>query len=154
MMIQNIPGPSIPVLQPDGRISQVWFQFFISLFNRSGGTQGNDLALVLTRIADLQQQSNEGMTGQGALLEPRLKQLEQEANQGVPSNGALLARVADLEVTQASNVAHSEGLIGRVADLEVKSAEISAAAAASTAGQPVGFAKVLIAGVVRTIAYY
>lgn len=37
----NVPAPSLPVVGPDGRMSPVWFQFFMTLFRRTGDTQGN-----------------------------------------------------------------------------------------------------------------
>lgn len=36
----NIPSPSLPVIGADGRISQVWFQFFLTLFRRTGDALG------------------------------------------------------------------------------------------------------------------
>lgn len=36
----NIPAPGVPVVGPDGRMSSVWFQFFMTLLRRTGDTQG------------------------------------------------------------------------------------------------------------------
>lgn len=34
----NIPAPGVPMVGPDGRMVAVWFQFFQTLFARTGGT--------------------------------------------------------------------------------------------------------------------
>jgi hypothetical protein len=36
----NIPAPGVPVVGTDGRMTPVWFRFFMTLFTRTGGTQG------------------------------------------------------------------------------------------------------------------
>ena len=36
----TLPSPALPVVGPDGRMNQVWFQFFLTLFRRTGDTQG------------------------------------------------------------------------------------------------------------------
>src|SRR6185369_16125126 len=38
----NIPLPIAPLAGPDGRISEIWWRFFLELFNRTGGTSGNE----------------------------------------------------------------------------------------------------------------
>lgn len=34
----NFPNPGSPIVGPDGRLSPEWYGFFLSLFNRTGGT--------------------------------------------------------------------------------------------------------------------
>jgi hypothetical protein len=48
----NIPG-NAPLVGTDGRISPVWWQFFVGLFNRTGGTSGGDLSDILSSIKSL-----------------------------------------------------------------------------------------------------
>lgn len=38
----NIPLPIAPLAGPDGRINEVWWRFFLDIFNRTGGGSGND----------------------------------------------------------------------------------------------------------------
>lgn len=54
----NIPAPGTPVVAPDGRMSPVWFQFFMTLFSRTGGAQGvssGDLSLELSGDAGVEE---------------------------------------------------------------------------------------------------
>lgn len=50
----NIPSPSVPFLGPDGRIAQVWWQFMVSMFSRTGAAAGVDSAALLA-LVDAQQ---------------------------------------------------------------------------------------------------
>lgn len=58
----NIPAPAIPVLGPDGRMTTVWFQFFMTLYTRTGGAQGiasSDLSIGISEdsgVEDVKQQ--------------------------------------------------------------------------------------------------
>lgn len=52
--VSNIPAPSAPMLLPNGSLSPAWFQFFIVLFNRTGGGVGVDVMTLITRIAQLE----------------------------------------------------------------------------------------------------
>jgi hypothetical protein len=38
----NIPLPIAPLTGPDGRVNEVWWRFFLDIFNRTGGGTGND----------------------------------------------------------------------------------------------------------------
>lgn len=38
----NIPLPVAPLTGPDGRINEIWWRFFLDLFNRTGGGTGNE----------------------------------------------------------------------------------------------------------------
>lgn len=38
----NIPLPVAPIVGPDGRVNEVWWRFFLDIFNRTGGGTGND----------------------------------------------------------------------------------------------------------------
>lgn len=48
-----IPVPDAPLTTGD-RITEVWFRFLLQLFNRTGGSDGGDLTLVLRAVNDLQ----------------------------------------------------------------------------------------------------
>ena len=76
----NIPGPSVPLLTEDGQISQAWWQFFVTLFNRTGSGIGVDLTAVQNNIND-------------ALLN--------DAG-GKPVDDSLRLRVSDIEAELAS----------------------------------------------------
>lgn len=54
----NIPAPSMPVIGPDGRIAPVWFQFFMTLLTRTGGTQGvssNDISVDISEDSGIEE---------------------------------------------------------------------------------------------------
>lgn len=40
----NIPDYSIPFINKDGQMNEVWWRFLITLFNRSGGSAGGDIS--------------------------------------------------------------------------------------------------------------
>lgn len=46
----NIPLPNAPLLRPDGRIAEVWWRFFLQLFNRTGGSNGTDPGVVFVGL--------------------------------------------------------------------------------------------------------
>ena len=46
----TIPVPNSPLLRPDGRITEVWWQFFLQLFWRTGGNSGTDPAQVFVGL--------------------------------------------------------------------------------------------------------
>lgn len=48
-----IPIPDAPLVAGN-RVTEVWFRFFLQLFNRTGGTPGGDLTKVIRDINDLQ----------------------------------------------------------------------------------------------------
>lgn len=47
-----IPIPDAPMVRGD-RATEVWFRFFLQLFNRTGGSEGGDLTKVIRDISDL-----------------------------------------------------------------------------------------------------
>ena len=48
-----IPIPDAPMVVGN-RVTEVWFRFFLQLFNRTGGNPGGDLTKVIRDINDLQ----------------------------------------------------------------------------------------------------
>lgn len=38
----NIPLPVAPLSGADGRVNEIWWRFFLDIFNRTGGGSGND----------------------------------------------------------------------------------------------------------------
>lgn len=45
----NIPDYTIPFIDGTGRISEVWWRFLVTMFNRTGGTTGSDIGdLIIT----------------------------------------------------------------------------------------------------------
>jgi hypothetical protein len=48
----NIPSPSVPMVGPDGQMSLAWWQFFVSLFGRTGSGQGVDSAALYNKVGD------------------------------------------------------------------------------------------------------
>lgn len=49
----DIPPPSSIVLDPRGRMTEVWWQFLLLLWRRTGGGSGGDLTKIIAEIADL-----------------------------------------------------------------------------------------------------
>jgi hypothetical protein len=49
----NLPPPQVPFVDTSGRVSTVWWQFMLTLFNRTGGTQGSDASDLEALIAEL-----------------------------------------------------------------------------------------------------
>lgn len=39
----NIPDYSVPLIDQNGSINQIWWQFFVAMFNRTGAAQGGNL---------------------------------------------------------------------------------------------------------------
>lgn len=39
-LVSSLPSPAVPLVGPDGRLVPAWFQFFMSLFARTGGAPG------------------------------------------------------------------------------------------------------------------
>jgi hypothetical protein len=45
----NIPDYTIPFIDATGRINEIWWRFLVTIFNRTGGTAGGDIAdLIIT----------------------------------------------------------------------------------------------------------
>lgn len=49
----DIPPPSSIVLDPRGRMTEVWWQFLLLLWRRTGGGNGGDLTKIIAEITDL-----------------------------------------------------------------------------------------------------
>lgn len=102
MSAQNIPDVGAPFIDPKtGRISPVWWQFMLALFNRSGATTGvipgstdGTNALLL---------DNGYVSHPDAALLARIAALEAmvAANQPSQQNADLRARITALEQTIA-----------------------------------------------------
>lgn len=75
----NIPSPAGPMVGKDGQLTMEWWQFFVSLFGRTGSGQGVDALALNNRVNDYIKAT-------------------------AIANAALLARVAVLE-TALANVA-------------------------------------------------
>lgn len=52
----NIPQYSIPIVNAAGQVNDIWWRFFVTLFDRTGGGEGGDITQILI---DLQRQQNE-----------------------------------------------------------------------------------------------
>ncbi|GAA4321778.1 hypothetical protein GCM10023144_01250 [Pigmentiphaga soli] len=50
----DIPLPQSAVLAPGGRFAEVWWRFFLTLWNRTGGADGEDADALRRLILDLQ----------------------------------------------------------------------------------------------------
>lgn len=80
----NIPSATVPMVGQDGRLSPAWFQFFVTLFARTGGT--GDMteaeATALTR-------ARTGTAGQLPDTVPRRARRERKADEVAPARHAL-----------------------------------------------------------------
>lgn len=50
----DIPLPQSAALASGGRFAEVWWRFFLTLWNRTGGGEGGDLSLLTKIVRDLQ----------------------------------------------------------------------------------------------------
>lgn len=73
----DIPPPSSNVLDARGRMTEVWWQFLLLLWRRTGGGSGGDLSALVKEISDLAIAADATVPDAhtAALLE-RLNQLE------------------------------------------------------------------------------
>jgi hypothetical protein len=114
----NIPGAGTPLTDKDGRITQVWWPFLVSLFNRTGAGTG-----VPPVSADGQDASalSESMVAQpiGPLIKAASSALI-ASQQVAPSNAALLARVAALEAAVAALTIANSSPTRRMSDLDAE----------------------------------
>lgn len=74
----NLPSPTAPFLDDTGNISQVWWQYLLTLFNRTGAGKGVDAALLQNLITALQMQANEGKSDATGFLLRRIAELEMQ----------------------------------------------------------------------------
>ena len=74
----NLPSPTAPFLDANGNISQVWWQYLLTLFNRTGAGKGIDSALLQNLITALQMQENEGKSDATGFLLRRIADLEMQ----------------------------------------------------------------------------
>lgn len=114
-IVSNIPSPGVPLIGPDGRMVMVWFQFFMSMYTRTGGTSGQDSGSLQISLEDgVPQPDLGGVYALIAVIESMAAQAQAAASQprderGETGDGAtlahVLARVADLEsrIEAASN---------------------------------------------------
>ncbi|MBC8642132.1 hypothetical protein IAG25_35595 [Caballeronia sp. EK] len=88
------PPYEVPFLGPDGRVNRVWWDFLLTIFNRTGANAGGDLSALKTLLDDV-----------AALLKKqglRIDELDMQAAAlvAIPLLGALARRVAELEAMQ------------------------------------------------------
>lgn len=113
----NIPGIGTPMVDKDGRVSQVWWPFLVSLFNRTGaGTgipptsaDGQDAAALAASMVPALSQSHRSASDAAMLL-----------MQMPPSNAALMVRVAALEAIVATLLNASNSPARRLSDLDAE----------------------------------
>lgn len=154
----NIPTPTSPMLGPDGKLSQVWWQFFLTLFARTGGLQGGsitdasseasagipltDLAPVYSAIYAVEAMASQAMSAAA----------EQQDERGEAGNadasGYIARRIVELEM-QLEQYRSDDSLRARVADLEAKVEAFGALAPV-----PTGYDSLTIGANPRTVAYY
>lgn len=84
-VIANIPDFGTPIITADGRISEIWWRFFLQLFNRTGGTSGSD-------PTGLQGQITENSANIQAQIS--INAMEQASKAFLDSLGAQLIQVA------------------------------------------------------------
>lgn len=127
----NIPSPSAPFLSSDGQISQVWWGFLVTLFNRTGSTQGYDATALSAAISELQIES----------AAPELLH-----------DDSINRRLNDIELTVQDGRANEIGCLQqRIHELEM---QIAAQNTAIVAPVPAGYITLVTDNVARTIAYY
>lgn len=68
--VSNIPAPSAPMLLPTGQLSPAWWQFFVTLYTRTGNAQGVDIEAIKATI--------EALVTQNAALTKQLSDLVAE----------------------------------------------------------------------------
>lgn len=92
----NLPGPTTPIVQPNGMIDPTWFRFFLTLYNRTGAASGAGLGNVVgpSVSGNLNIALFDGTTGQ--LLRDSGEQLASLA-----TNASLAAAVAPLATNTA-----------------------------------------------------
>lgn len=103
----NIPSPGVPLIGPDGRLVMVWFQFFMSMYTRTGGVAGQDSSALQLSLEDGATQPDlDGIYALIAAVESLAAQAQAAAIQprderGEAGDGAnlaqVLARLTDLE---------------------------------------------------------
>jgi hypothetical protein len=113
----SIPNPTVPLIGPDGRLSQVWYQWFVTLFRRTGDLLGGSLSDVAaeassgTPTPDLTRLDAIAPVLEAGVSQPDFAQVygliyavEAMAAQAM-ATGPLLARIADLEAQLLSGPA-------------------------------------------------
>lgn len=113
----NIPSPTVPLIGPDGRLSPIWYQWFVTLFKRTGNLLGGSLSDVaaeassgvptpdLSRLDTLAASLEAGMSPLDlAPVYGLIYAVEAIAAQAM-ATGPLLARIADLEAQLLSGPA-------------------------------------------------
>jgi hypothetical protein len=94
----NVPSAGLPVLGPDGRMVPVWFQFFVTLLTRTGGTQG-------LLVTDMQSEVSSGVPAVDVDgIYSMIYAIEAMAAQAM-ATGPLLDRIAELEAQLAAGAA-------------------------------------------------
>jgi hypothetical protein len=166
----NLPAAGMPVIGPDGRMVPVWFQFFMTLFARTGNEQGIsvvDMQAELsggTPVVDVDALSDtvyaiEAMAVQamavGALMD-RIDELEARIDAQTQS----AADLTDLDAQVAAGVPLFTALSQMTNDaayLAVASTTTtapSAGGAGALPATPKGYASVTINGASQQIPYY
>jgi hypothetical protein len=123
--VTNIPDVGVPFIElKTGRISPVWWQFMIALFNRTGAIGGIPPASEDGQDAAV---LNQSMVS-AAIPSRDLSDALIAALQVAPSNAPLLSRIASLEAAVAALV-NSGAPVRRMSDLD---AEINSMVTPST----------------------
>jgi hypothetical protein len=102
----SIPLAQAPFLGPNGRVTEPWWRFLLTLYNRTGQSEGGDLTIVKDDVADLQVDVNTFSFGQATAVLAQGHAESQQFDLGAASASqqiaALAARVAELEQQAAS----------------------------------------------------
>jgi len=98
----NLPAPNAPMVDlTNGQVTQVWWQLFLTFFNKlGGGSSSTDLTQILKAIAAVQTQADyQSVVPSDAALQEALRRIaDLESQQLGPQNiSALQRRLDDLE---------------------------------------------------------
>jgi hypothetical protein len=88
----NIPDVGAPFVDKNGRLSIVWWQFLLSMFNRTGGSAG---------VPPVSSDGSDALAAEYSFVPVQPKKDQGSECFVPPSNSALLKRISDLEVQQA-----------------------------------------------------
>lgn len=126
----GMPSPTVPVVGPDGLISPVWYQLFVTLIRRTGNLLGGSLS-------DVAAETSSGSPTPDLSLLPALAPAL-EAGMAQPDLVPIYGLIYAIEAMVAQAMATGP-LLARIADLEAQLLSGSAMpAAVLTEGAPIG----------------
>jgi hypothetical protein len=103
-VIQQFPPSSAPLLNPDGTLGQVWYQFFLTIHRREGGSQDDIFALLVSALVQATQFQQ--LSGQFSEVDDRFAEIEARLS----ARGNIDDLVDDLRA-QIESLTQQQGLI-------------------------------------------